>query len=102
LVSAGSGANINGESDDHSDVYLPVQLRELTVYAPTGTSFWAHARIVSLNQSAIEGDIHLIDDEGRILASAQGFRGQRIEQAAGSETLKDWLYEYRWENRPLG
>ncbi len=104
LISAGGGTTTAaiGMSHDSSGIFLPVQLRELMVHAPTDTSFWAHARVVSQSAESVEGDIHLVDDQGHVLASALGFRCQRIEHSrADRETLNDWLYEYRWESLPL-
>ena len=104
LISAGGGTRASDAGmTDQSGVFLPVHLRELTVHAPAGTSFWAHARVVSVNAESVEGDIRLMDEDGNVMASVLGFRCQRIEQSrADRETLNDWLYEYRWENRPLG
>ena len=104
LISAGGGthrADADGNEED-AGVFLPVLLREITVHAPTGTCFWAHAKLVTYDREALEADIRLTDGEGRVLVSARGFRAQRLERPrANAEGLKDWLYEYQWEERPL-
>ena len=102
LVSAAGGTRLDKLTvANDGGVFLPVLLRALTVYAPAGGSFWAHARVVSFDERVLEGDIQLIDDEGLLIASVQGFRCQYIAEARRAETLDDWLYEHRWENRPL-
>ena len=105
LISAAGGtpSASAGSADEDAGVFLPVHLRELIVQTPAGASFWAHARLVSLDHEAIEGDVQLVNDQGQVIAAARGFRCQRVEESRGDrETLDDWLYEYRWEQRPLG
>ncbi len=82
-------------------MYLPVFVRELAVHARAGASFWARATVSLFDEHALEGDIELFGDDGHLVASVHGFRCQRIEEARGQESLDDWLYEYRWEDRPL-
>jgi acyl transferase domain-containing protein/1-acyl-sn-glycerol-3-phosphate acyltransferase/acyl carrier protein len=95
LISAAGGTSAEQRSD--TGVFLPVLLRGLTLNAPAGGAFWAHARVVSFDDKALEGDIQIIDDAGRVLASARGFRCQRLDDARTGESIDEWLYEYRWE-----
>lgn len=102
LVSAAGGTRTDKlDVANDGGVFLPVFLREFTLHAPAGESFWAHARVASFDERTLEGDIQLLDAEGRVIASVLGFRCQRIAEARVEETLDDWLYEYRWESRPL-
>jgi acyl transferase domain-containing protein/NADPH:quinone reductase-like Zn-dependent oxidoreductase/1-acyl-sn-glycerol-3-phosphate acyltransferase/NAD(P)-dependent dehydrogenase (short-subunit alcohol dehydrogenase family)/acyl carrier protein len=102
LVSAAGGTRSDrlGVAND-GGVFLPVFIRELTVHAPAGGSFWAHARVESFDEHMLVGDIQLMDADGLVIASALGFRCRRIAEPQRAETLDDWLYEYRWENRQL-
>ncbi|MEO8619716.1 MAG: SDR family NAD(P)-dependent oxidoreductase [bacterium] len=102
LVSAAGGTRtdkLNVAND--GGVFLPVFFRELTVHAPAGGAFWAHARVTSFDEHVLQGDIHLMDDGGRAIATVTGFRCQRIAESRRPETIDEWLYEHRWENRPL-
>ncbi len=101
LISAAGGTQSNGSSGGESGVFLPVQLRDLTLHAPAGGAFWAHARVVSSDGATLEGDIQLLDDGGTVVASALGFRCQRLDDARARESIDEWLYEYRWEEQPL-
>jgi 1-acyl-sn-glycerol-3-phosphate acyltransferase len=84
-------------------LYLPVKLEEFVVHAPLGDAFWSHVRLLESAEDMIVGDITMLDDAGTVLAAVRGFNCKRL--GAGNtepnDSLEDWLYEYRWEHRPL-
>jgi acyl transferase domain-containing protein/NADPH:quinone reductase-like Zn-dependent oxidoreductase/thioesterase domain-containing protein/acyl carrier protein len=84
-------------------LFLPVQIERLQWYGGTGRPAWSHARLVRRDARFIDGDIRLLDEDGQVLMTAEGFRC-RAAAAAHRETwdgLDDWLYENVWQPCPL-
>lgn len=82
-------------------LYLPVHVERLKFLARPGRAMWSHARLVRRGGNAIVGDIRIADESGAVLIEIDGFRCQAM-RAAGSEDPQSWLYESRWEAKPLG
>ena len=100
LLICASGGTAAGDAAPDG-VFLPVALRDLALHARAGDAFWADARVTSQGTDAVEGDVTIADDDGRVLAELRGLRCQRIADARRGEGLDDWLYELRWERRAL-
>lgn len=98
LISAAS----SNDADAHA-LFLPVQIKEVRLFARPGLRCWSYARLVSRDDQTVEGDISILDDHGNILIEIRGLRCQILNEthAAPPETFHDWLYEYRWEAQPL-
>jgi phthiocerol/phenolphthiocerol synthesis type-I polyketide synthase D len=68
--------------------YLPRSLHRLQIYS--GHGLWIHARLRSgenANSDYFEGDVHLFDEQGKIVAQAAGLRLQRAEQQFFDQSL---------------
>ena len=91
------------------DIYLPVNLGTARTYVrpDPGAELWGHVLVRSSPQSgtdAFEGDVFLMDAEGRIAVEALGLRVQRLERAGrpeASDRWRDWLYEIHWQPEQL-
>ena len=81
-------------------LYLPVHIERLRFFSRPGPAVWSHARLVRRGGNAIVGDIRIVDDSGARLVEIEGFRCQAL-RAAISEDPESWLYESRWEAKPL-
>jgi hybrid polyketide synthase/nonribosomal peptide synthetase FtdB len=83
-------------------LYLPVRIDRFVVHAPLGDTFWSHVRLRDPAEGEITGDITMADDAGTVLATVRGFHCKQLGTGTQSgESINDWLYEYRWERRPL-
>jgi polyketide synthase 12 len=84
-------------------VFLPVHMDRVRVYGRPSTRYWSHARLRSVptgGGDAIEGDVRLLDESGRVLAEVTAFRLKRLDgevQQAAPEKPEDWLYEVQWQ-----
>ncbi|RME50902.1 MAG: SDR family NAD(P)-dependent oxidoreductase [Deltaproteobacteria bacterium] len=89
-----------------SQTFVPVALRSLRLHAPIGPEHYGYVRYkegASEKADAVEGDLFLLDAEGRVVLEATGFRAQRLEPegaTAESET-ESWLFELVWRESPL-
>jgi acyl transferase domain-containing protein/NAD(P)-dependent dehydrogenase (short-subunit alcohol dehydrogenase family)/acyl carrier protein len=91
--------------EDADGLYIPISYGEVRVFEPTGPQFWSHARLWEENgdSKTLQGDVRLLDDEGRILAEVLGVRCTRLERAPEQEAerrINDWLYEIQWQPTP--
>ncbi|HEY1784914.1 MAG TPA: polyketide synthase dehydratase domain-containing protein, partial [Pirellulales bacterium] len=101
------GATVPGDwaPPGSGQTYLPVAVRRVRVLCSPQGPTWAHARVqlpTAVEQrELIEGDLELVDDEGRVLVELQGVKlrrvGRRVDQDA-EPTIGDWLYVPRWQS----
>ncbi len=88
-------------------LYLPTGLRSFRLYRRPDQSVWSHVTLTSgtgAQASVFEGDVHLLDSNGQLLAEAKGLRLQRSALSAQSPSQpvpvqldESLFYELRWE-----
>ncbi|NNF07143.1 MAG: SDR family NAD(P)-dependent oxidoreductase, partial [Candidatus Eisenbacteria bacterium] len=90
------------DSPENETLLLPVYVRRIQFFAPLGSTVHVHAQVNHLGARLLEGEIHLLDDEGRTLARLEGFQCRALDRPTSSsvEGPRDWIYEVRWENHP--
>ena len=102
LVGAAFGPRVNS---DRGGLFLPVHLDRVVLQAtPPVGRIYAHARMRSAPGQPPEGDMTVLDDTGRVCLSIAGLRCQVLGNLPGGASggdLDDWLYQYRWEPKPL-
>ena len=83
-------------SQENNALYLPTSLHNFTVHTRPGQHVWCRSVIqhssIDQNPEYIEGDVFLLDDEGKVLVEATGLRLQRAEltgQSAYSPSTKN-------------
>jgi NADPH:quinone reductase-like Zn-dependent oxidoreductase len=91
--------------EDADGLYIPISYGEVREFKPAGPRFWSHARLWEENgdSKTLQGDVRLLDDEGRVLAEVLGVRCTRLERAPEQEAerrINDWLYEVQWRSMP--
>ncbi|MGH7902272.1 MAG: acyltransferase domain-containing protein, partial [Thermodesulfobacteriota bacterium] len=94
--------------DSKPALYMPVGLHSLRIFQRPSPerSYWSHAilrRGQDLDDKFIEGDIHLLDENGTVMVQAMGLRAQRLDteiKLADSDNLDDWFYEIQWQLTP--
>ncbi|MBI1357398.1 MAG: SDR family NAD(P)-dependent oxidoreductase [Acidobacteria bacterium] len=77
---------------------LPVGVRRLEIDAeiPGEALCWAR------RTAEMEGEITLLDEQGRVLLRAEGFRVQSLEApSSGRDEIDDWLYTIGWRPTAL-
>ena len=93
-------AGLDQDSDlfDAEAVFVPVAIKRLSLVAPVGTSVWCYGKADQNSATAIEGEITLCDDTGKVLALVEGFRCQVVPRAASAvgDPLDNAFYRYDW------
>jgi natural product biosynthesis luciferase-like monooxygenase protein len=84
-------------------LFLPTGLGEFRVVGRPGGRVWSHARlrpVPGTSADVCEGDVHIYDEAGTLVAEALGLRlrsaGREPSQDAAPDPSRDWLYELRW------
>lgn len=99
------------ESDGNASpyTYMPVYVRRIRVYDRPAELMYCHAirtsELTGPSPEAVEGDVQLLDQKGRILVELAGIRVQRLGRAAVQARevdVRDWLYRVDWQPQPLG
>jgi natural product biosynthesis luciferase-like monooxygenase protein len=91
-----------GPSAGTGTAFVPAGLRGLHSLGRPGRSAWCHA-VLHSGGAAVEGDVRILDEEGRPVVEVRGLRLQRARVAAPPtwERHADWFYEVAWEELPL-
>src|SRR6266571_2605522 len=89
------------------DTYLPSGLASLRIYNRPGARLWSHVILrpgATLDSDTLEGDVHLFDEAGQVVAEVLGLRLTRLGRDTKRPTpvnLDDWLYKLVWQPRAL-
>ncbi len=95
LATTGTGASGVQEAVP----YLPVSIDRVRVLSRPVQDMYAHARLVQADKQYVVGDIQIVDPEGRVLLSIEGFRAQSLEASMSltAERIDRSLYELTWQ-----
>ncbi|MBP5974474.1 LLM class flavin-dependent oxidoreductase [Brasilonema sp. CT11] len=95
-------------STDEPSLYLPVGLRSFQVHDIISNQIWSHAVLqhsVDTSKDVIEGDVRILDPNGKLLVEVSGLQMQRAEHLSHQIKIQDkyanWLYELQWQLKPL-
>ena len=82
---------------------LPTNLGELRFFAPPGERFWVICKITGLHASSVCGDIRIVSEDGDLCMEIRDLKARSVEQSerASKDSINQWIYDYRWEPRPL-
>ena len=89
--------------------YMPVGVRRMAFHAPLTEKMFTYAVRTSDDNrpspEAVEGDVFILDETGRVLVELSGVRVQRLGRAGQDaqklESIRDWLYRIHWRQQPL-
>lgn len=85
------------------DLFLPVWIDRLRFEKKAGGSARVHTRLTSVDRNEVEADITIVDDEGELIAKAEGFRCRRIQRQRSDKQLPGdlSLFETVWKRETL-
>ncbi|MEO1399840.1 MAG: type I polyketide synthase [Cyanobacteria bacterium J06635_1] len=85
------------------DLFIPVEINHLTLYAPLSPTLWCRTQNLQLlnNNQRLSTDIELFDENGALVATVQGFSLKRVSRSALERMLQpdfdQWLYRLDWQ-----
>ncbi|WKZ47475.1 MAG: type I polyketide synthase [Anaerolineales bacterium] len=80
---------------DSNKMYLPMSIGSIEIHDSLPPAFWSHVTLQTTgqpSQAVVTSNLELLDDEGRLLISLEGFS---VKEYAGFNT-ESWLYETVW------
>ena len=83
-------------------LYLPKELGRVEFLCPAGDCVKVHARVKEKTEFRFIADLDIYDDQGNPCLRIRDFVSQRVNRSDLEETLRDWLYCYRWTESDLG
>ena len=93
-------AAIDGEANT---AFVPASIEQVAVFDEIPNEVWCYGRVTRHDHDGVAGNLSLIDDEGRVLATVTGIRCARIPRAAGGQAalLERRLFGPTWHDAPL-
>ncbi|NUQ61200.1 MAG: SDR family NAD(P)-dependent oxidoreductase [Pirellulales bacterium] len=92
------------DGSDSPSTYMPVHVRAVRVHAELTEGMWTYAVRSSADNrpspETVEGNVYLLDDDGRVLVELEGVRVQRVGRAQGQDRrgeIQSWFYEVQWQ-----
>jgi acyl transferase domain-containing protein/NADPH:quinone reductase-like Zn-dependent oxidoreductase/SAM-dependent methyltransferase/acyl carrier protein len=87
---------------ENPTLFLPVNINRVQVFKPLETKIWAYANLTKQNDSVLEGNLQIFDDEGNIIVDIQGLHCRAVDSisTSGIENIDRYLYEYQWKLKP--
>jgi acyl transferase domain-containing protein/NADPH:quinone reductase-like Zn-dependent oxidoreductase/thioesterase domain-containing protein/acyl carrier protein len=85
-------------------ILLPARIDRVKFFARPGKRIYCHAKILQASSQAITWNFQVLDEAGRVLLDAEGFRVQAVRgmTAARADSAENWLYETKWVSKPAG
>ncbi|QSQ15454.1 type I polyketide synthase [Myxococcus landrumensis] len=98
---------INGAAlgEARGETFVPVGLDSLRVHGRPGRALWGHGvvrRDASGAEGTLEGEVTLIDAEGRVLVEARGLVCRRLKatRRRSVDEIDSWMYAVDWQESP--
>ncbi len=101
LLDAGLQVLNAAMAQDASTTFLPIGIARLCIFGDPNTAAWSSTRVTTTNaEGTHEGDVLLLDTDGRVLVEVRGMRLQQLT-APQRDPIADWLYTLDWESLEL-
>lgn len=89
------------QNGEEHEVYMPVEVARVRVSGRPGLSTWIQARSPSAAEpgsDTLVRDLHLLDEDGRLLVEISGLRLRRLGRGLGAVPVDagDWFYRVAW------
>ncbi|CAH1195753.1 5-methyl-1-naphthoate synthase [Paenibacillus plantiphilus] len=93
---------LEGETPKESrlEFRIPVRIGQIRFHRKAEGRLWAHSRLSERNSMITKGDLHIYDEQGRLVAEFLDFVKQALDAGVGkisSTQLKRWFYELQWQ-----
>lgn len=95
-------------ADDIEVMHVAVGVERFELSGRPGPRLWSHASLrhgETWGDETVTGDVHLFEDEGRLVAVVEGIQLRRVTPDALPGRMRprfrDWLYEVAWRPRAL-
>ena len=96
------------DSSNHSDIYLPVEIKRLRLHRRASSALWSQVQLcsdTSFNQPILAMDLCLFDEDKSVVVQIEGFSSKRtnrkallnILQKQLKEEIQDCLYQVEWQ-----
>jgi acyl transferase domain-containing protein/NADPH:quinone reductase-like Zn-dependent oxidoreductase len=84
------------------DTYLPVHIDRVCLYQPVDmqADLWGYAVRSTPTGDRVEGDVFLLDADGKVQAGIYGMRLQRVSRAGASGAVGRLAYHVEWVEMP--
>ena len=90
------------DTDNALRLFLPVKIERLLVFAPAPSKIWSHVELVHQGEKSITANIHLLDENGNVIALLDGFSCVAVEQPTSKpDELESCLYEVAWKEKAM-
>ncbi|ACV62202.1 6-deoxyerythronolide-B synthase [Desulfofarcimen acetoxidans DSM 771] len=86
----------------NKEIQIPVKIKSMRVLRRPPERLFAHARVVSRDESSTTGDLWIYDDAGFLVAEIRGFLKQTADMAVlhiDRKTLDSWVYSVCWTHK---
>ncbi len=96
-------ACLDADEEGASAVYVPVRIRSIRRHSGLEAPFWCYGRLTKVSGKTIEGDLLLVNDEGKVAVEVLGFRCAALQasQAEDATQIQRWTYALQWEEAPV-
>ncbi|MGI9471022.1 MAG: SDR family NAD(P)-dependent oxidoreductase, partial [Rubripirellula sp.] len=82
-------------------LYLPREMGRVEFLRPAGERVRVHTRVLEKTRHRFVADLDIYDEQGDACIRIRGFVSQRVNRSDAEESIRDWLYCYRWTESPL-
>ena len=82
-------------------LYLPREMERVEFLRPASESVRVHTRVIEKSRHRFVADLDIYNDSGEACLRIRGFLSQRVNRSEGEESIRDWLYCYRWTESEL-
>lgn len=90
-------------SEDRPDellpyTYLPTSIETVRLYGEVGMPVWCYTRVRKLDASGLSVDVHVLDEDGRLVAEFAPLHGKVMRQPAADapDRIDDHFYHLTW------
>ena len=99
--------SVPATSNSETQTYLPQRLETFRVYRRPGDQVWSHVvlrKAVGTDSAEVTADVEVFDPTGQRVAEVRGLVLRRAGREAiipfEQEDFSQWLYEFKWEEKP--
>ncbi|WP_373155542.1 acyltransferase domain-containing protein, partial [Mycobacterium marinum] len=97
------GAHPDVQVAGNGGLMLPLGVRQIRAYASTRNAHYCYARVTSVDTSAVEADLDVLDEHGTVLVAVRGLQlGTGVsEEGNRDRVLNERLLTIEWQQREL-